>query len=60
VLDCLIFSIGSAYFVAGSYPLDQHRCYKAKRYSEVLQRALQTIPDSEIDMQTGEIEDDCI
>lgn len=58
VLDCFIFTVGSAYFVAGSYPLDHYKCYKAKRYSDVQQRQLQPIPHSEIDMQTGSIDDE--
>lgn len=46
--------------VTGSYPMDQHKCYKAKRYSDVLQKGLQLIPHSDIDMQTGSIDDEYV
>jgi hypothetical protein len=46
--------------ITGSYPLDHHRCYKAKRYSDMLQKGLEAIPHSDIDMQTGSIDDEYV
>lgn len=55
VLDTLLFSIGSAYFVAGSYPLDLTQCYRT--FDRSLSHNSHELEPHEIDMQTGLIDD---
>ena len=57
-MDTLLFTIGSAYFVAGSYPADIMQCYRDGG-AEVSTRGSSVTPllPHEIDMQTGMIDD---
>ena len=59
VLDSFMFTIGAAYFVAGSYPPDAHRCYRPLNDEEVreLEQETRVLEPHEIDMQTGCIDD---
>ena len=61
VLDCILFLIGSAYFVAGSYPVDKFRCYRPKHdkmASEVMSH-LQTISPMQVmrEEDTGDVDE---
>ncbi len=54
-MDMFLFTVGSAYFVAGSYPMDHYKCYKAKRFSHL--HEIRSLTHADIDMQTGDIDE---
>mmetsp|Transcript_964 Transcript_964/g.964 ORF Transcript_964/g.964 Transcript_964/m.964 type:complete len:321 (-) Transcript_964:227-1189(-) len=55
LIDMFLFTVGSAYFVAGSYPMDHYKCYKAKRFSHL--HEIKPFTHADIDMQTGDIDE---